>query len=87
MIDKAFGLREVTFQTLQDPMTMIVGGMVMSAETDEQRNYALNQFAMTVAGLMAHAMSELLLTEEQFAELTNTIEMLTEVEQNAKEED
>ena len=83
MIDKAFGLRQVAEDVSQDIMTQTAAGMVLFAETDEDRQIALNIFGQTVTGLMAHAMSQLLLSEEDFRVLTQTIEELNDMAQEA----
>jgi hypothetical protein len=85
MIDKAFGLKAVTEEVSQDPMVMYAGHLVMEAETEDERNYALNVFGQTISGLMAYAMSELLLSEQDFADLTATIDELVEIEQNGQD--
>lgn len=76
MLDKAFGMRDVAERMSQDPMAQMAGAMIMSAETDEQKMFAINTFGQTLVGLMAYAMSELLLSEEDFASLTATIDEL-----------
>jgi uncharacterized membrane protein affecting hemolysin expression len=81
MIDKAFGMREVAERMTQEPMVNIAGAMIMSAETDEEKMYAVNLFGQTLVGLMAYAMSELMLSAEDFATLTATIDELTAMEQ------
>jgi hypothetical protein len=86
MIDKAFGMREVVSEVLNDEMVMLAGGMVIFSENEDERNYNLNLFGQTVAGLMAYAMSQLLLSEDDFRILTTTINELTEMEQEAKDE-
>ena len=85
MIDKAFGLRQVAEDVSQDVMTQTAAGMVLFAETDEDRQIALNIFGQTVTGLMAHAMSQLLLSEEDFRVLTQTIEELNDMAQEAED--
>lgn len=85
MIDKAFAMREVAGQMTQEPMVQIAGAMIMSAETDEDKMIAVNMFGQTLVGLMAHAMAELLLTEQDFADLTATIDELVEIEQNGED--
>jgi hypothetical protein len=79
MIDKAFGLKQVTEEVSQDPMVMYAGFLVMEAETEDERNHALNVFGQTLTGLMAYAMSQLLLSEEDFTALTATIGELVEI--------
>jgi hypothetical protein len=79
MLDKAFGLKEVTEQIPFDPSVMYAGFLVMEAETEDERNHALNVFGSTITGLMAYAMSELLLSEEDFTALTETIGELVEI--------
>jgi hypothetical protein len=59
--------------------------MIMSAETEEEKMFAINLFGQTLVGLMAYAMSELMLSEEDFASLTATIEELTAIEQNGED--
>ena len=86
MIDKAFGMREAVSEVLNDQLVMLAGGMVMFSEDEDERNYNLNLFGQTVAGLMAHAMSQLLLSEDDFRILTTTIDELTQMEQEAKDE-
>ena len=81
MIDKAFAMRELAGEMTQEPMVNIAGAMIMSAETDEDKAQAINLFGQTLVGLMAYAMSELLLSEEDFASLTATIAELTAIEQ------
>ena len=85
MIDKAFGMREVSEQMTKEPMVQMAGAMIMSAETDEDKMIAINLFGQTIVGLMAYAMSELMLSEEDFASLTATIEELTAIEQNGED--
>jgi hypothetical protein len=85
MIDKAFGMREVSQQMTQEPMVQTAGAMIMSAETDEEKMYAVNLFGQTLVGLMAYAMSELLLTEQDFADLTATISELNALEMNGED--
>jgi hypothetical protein len=85
MIDKAFGLKQVAEDVSQDIMTQTAAGMVLFAETDEDRQIALNIFGQTVTGLMAHAMSQLLLSEEDFRVLTQTIEELNDMAQEAED--
>jgi hypothetical protein len=79
MLDKAFALKKVTEDISTDPMVMYAGFLVMEAETEEERNSALNNFGQTITGLMAFAMSELLLSEEDFTALTATIGELIEI--------
>jgi hypothetical protein len=79
MLDKAFGLKQVTEEVSQDPMVMYAGFLVMEAETEDERNHALNVFGQTLTGLMAYAMSQLLLSEEDFTALTATIGELVEI--------
>jgi hypothetical protein len=79
MLDKAFGLKQVTEEVSQDPMVMYAGFLVMEAETEDERNHALNVFGQTLTGLMAYAMSQLLLSEEDFTALTETIGELVEI--------
>jgi uncharacterized membrane protein affecting hemolysin expression len=85
MIDKAFGMREVASQMTQEPMANIAASMIMSAETDEEKKMAINTFGQTLVGLMAYAMSELLLSAEDFQALTATIDELTAIEQNGED--
>ena len=85
MIDVAFGLRQVAQDVSQDVMTQTAVSMVLFAETDEDRQIALNIFGQTVTGLMAHAMSQLLLSEEDFRVLTQTIEELNDMAQEAED--
>jgi hypothetical protein len=79
MLDKAFALRKVSEDIAVDPMVMYAGFLVMEAETEDERNIALNNFGQTITGLMAFAMSELLLSEEDFTALTATIGELIEI--------
>lgn len=79
MLDKAFGMKQVTEEIAHDPMVMYAGFLVMEAETEEERNQALNNFGQTISGLMAYAMSQLLLSEEDFTALTETIGELIEI--------
>jgi hypothetical protein len=79
MLDKAFGMKNIANEMAQDPMVNIAGSMIMSAETEEDKAIAINIFGQTLVGLMAHAMSELLLSEEDFATLTATIHELVEM--------
>ena len=81
MIDKAFGMREIAEEMTKEPMVNIAGAMIMSAETDEEKMFAINTFGQTLVGLMAYAMSELMLSAEDFATLTATIDELTAMEQ------
>jgi hypothetical protein len=85
MIDKAFGLKQIAEDVSQDIMTQTAAGMVLFAETDEDRQIALNIFGQTLTGLMAHAMSELLLSAEDFAELTKTIDELNSISKEAED--
>ena len=85
MIDKAFGLKQIAYEVSQDTMTQTAAGMVMFAETDEDREIALNIFGQTVTGLMAHAMSQLLLSAEDFQSLTQTIDELNDIAQEAED--
>jgi len=85
MIDKAFGLRQVAQDVSQDVMTQTAASMVLFAETDEDRQIALNIFGQTITGLMAHAMSQLLMSEEDFQALTQTIEELNDMAQEAED--
>lgn len=85
MIDKAFGMREVANQMTQEPMVNIASAMIMSAEDEEQKELAINLFGSTLVGLMAHAMAELLLSAEDFQALTNTIEELNAIAQEAED--
>jgi hypothetical protein len=85
MLDKAFGMKEVAEQMASDPMVNTAGAMIMFAETEEDRAIAINLFGQTLVGLMAHAMSELLLSAEDFAELTKTIDELTSIAQEAED--
>ena len=79
MLDKAFALKTITEEVSKDPMVMYAGFLVMEAETEQERNIALNNFGNTVSGLMAFAMSELLLSKEDFTALTATIGELVEI--------
>jgi len=85
MIDVAFGMKQVGEQMTQEPMVNIASGMIMFAETQEDREIAINLFGQTLVGLMAHAMSELLLSAEDFAELTKTIDELNSISQQAED--
>lgn len=85
MIDKAFGIKEVGESMTQEPMVNIAASMIMSAETEEEKQIAINLFGQTLVGLMAHAMSQLLLSEQDFADLTATIDELVEIEQNGED--
>jgi hypothetical protein len=85
MLDKAFGLKAVTEEVSQDPMVMYAGHLVMEAETEDERNYALNVFGQTISGLMAYAMSELLLSQEDFTALTETINELVDIQQSGQD--
>lgn len=85
MIDKAFAMRELAEEMTKEPMVNIAGAMIMSAETDEEKMYAVNLFGQTLVGLMAYAMSELLLSEQDFADLTSTINELVEIQQNGED--
>lgn len=86
MLDKAFGMKQVTEDITQDPMVMYAGYLVMEAETEDERNHALNVFGQTITGLMAYAMSELLLSEEDFTALTATIGELIEIGEVGEED-
>lgn len=79
MIDKAFGMKQVAEEMANDPMVHTAGAMIMYAETDEEKQFAINNFGQTLVGLMAYAMSELLLSEQDFADLSATIEELVEI--------
>jgi hypothetical protein len=85
MIDVAFGLRQVGEDVSQDVMTQTAASMVLYAETDEDRRIALNIFGQTITGLMAHAMSQLLMSEEDFQALTQTIDELNTISQEAED--
>jgi hypothetical protein len=85
MIDKAFGLKQVAEDVSQDVMTQTAASMVLFAETQEDRQIALNIFGQTITGLMAHAMSQLLLSEEDFRVLTQTIEELNDIQKEAED--
>jgi hypothetical protein len=85
MIDVAFGLRQVGEDVSQYVMTQTAASMVLFAETDEDRQIALNIFGQTITGLMAHAMSQLLMSEEDFQALTQTIEELNDIAQEAED--
>lgn len=85
MIDKAFGIKQVGEDMTKEPMVNIAGAMIMSAETEEDRAIAINLFGQTLVGLMAHAMAELLLSEEDFATLTATIDELVAIGDEAEE--
>jgi hypothetical protein len=85
MIDVAFGLKQVAEDVSQDVMTQTAAGMVLFAETDEDRQIALNIFGQTLTGLMAHAMSQLLLSAEDFQSLTQTIDELNDIAQEAED--
>jgi uncharacterized membrane protein affecting hemolysin expression len=85
MIDKAFGMKQVAEEMANDPMVNIAGAMIMYAETDEQRQYAINNFGQTLVGLMSYAMAELLLSEQDFTDLTETINELVEINQNGED--
>jgi len=85
MLDKAFGMKTVAEQMASDPMVNAAGSMIMYAETEEDKMIAINLFGQTLVGLMAHAMSELLLSAEDFAELTKTIDELTDIAQEAED--
>lgn len=85
MLDKAFGMKEVAEQMASDPMVNTAGAMIMYAETDDDRAVAVNLFGQTLVGLMAHAMAHLLLSAEDFAELTKTIDELTSISEQAED--
>lgn len=85
MLDKAFGMKQVAEDVSQDVMAQTAASMVLFAETQEDREIAINIFGQTLVGLMAHAMSELLLSEEDFRSLTQTIEELNDMAQEAKD--
>ena len=85
MLDKAFGMKQVGEDMTKEPLVNIAGAMIMSAETEEDKMIAINIFGQTLVGLMAHAMSELLLSEEDFRSLTQTIEELNDMAQEAKD--
>ena len=86
MLDKAFGMKQVTEEIAHDPMVMYAGYLVMEAETEDERNQALNHFGQTITGLMAFAMSQLLLSEEDFTALTETIGELIEIGEIGEED-
>lgn len=79
MIDKAFGMKQVAEEMTKEPMVNIASAMIMSAETEEDKMIAINIFGQTLVGLMAYSMAELLLTEQDFADLTATINELVEI--------
>jgi hypothetical protein len=85
MLDKAFGLKQVADEMARDTMVNTAGSMIMYAETEEDRAIAINIFGQTLVGLMAHAMSELLLSAEDFAELTKTIDELNSISKEAED--
>lgn len=85
MIDKAFGMRQVAEEMTKDPMVNMAGAMILSAETEEEKMMAVNMFGQTLVGLMAYAMAELLLSEQDFADLTSTINELVEIQQNGED--
>jgi hypothetical protein len=85
MLDKAFGLKQVTEEVSQDPMVGIAASMVMYAETEEDRQIALNIFGQTLTGLMAYGMSQLLLSEQDFSDLTATINELVSIQENGED--
>lgn len=85
MIDKAFGLKQVAENLTKDVMVNQAGAMIMYAETEEDKMIAINIFGQTLVGLMAHAMSELLLSPEDFAMLTKTIDELNSIAQEAED--
>ncbi len=85
MLDKAFGMKQVANDMAQEPMVNFAGQLIMSAETDEEKSMAINLFGQTLVGLMAHAMAELLLSEEDFATLTATIDELVAIGDEAEE--
>lgn len=85
MLDKAFGLKQVAEDVSQDVMTQTAASMVLFAQTDEERQIALNIFGQTLTGLMAHAMSQLLLSEEDFQSLTQTIDELNAIAEEAED--
>ena len=76
MIEKAFGLQEACKNAVMSPQTAMYAYLVMEAETDEERNSALAQFAMSLSSLTAALVTNIMLTEEQNNELLATIEML-----------
>lgn len=82
MIDKAFGLQEACQQAVMNPTTAMYAMQVLDATTEEERNNALATFAMTLTSLTAAMVTQMLLTEEQNAELMATIEMLQGMENN-----
>lgn len=86
MLDKAFGMKQVANDMAQEPMVNFAGQLIMSAETDEEKSMAINLFGQTLVGLMAHAMAELLLSEEDFATLTATIDELVAIGEEAEED-
>lgn len=85
MLDKAFGMKQVAEDMTKDTMVNIAGSMILSAETEEDKMIAINIFGQTLVGLMAHAMSQLLLSAEDFAELTKTIDELNSIAQEAED--
>lgn len=85
MIDKAFGMRQVAEEMTKDPMVNMAGAMILSAETEEEKMMAVNMFGQTLVGLMAYAMAELLLSEQDFADLTSTINELVEIQQSGED--
>ena len=85
MLDKAFGMKQVGEDMTKEPLVNIAGAMIMSAETEEDKMIAINLFGQTLVGLMSHAMAELLLSEEDFATLTATIDELVAIGEEAEE--
>lgn len=86
MLDKAFGMKTIANEMAQEPLVNIAGMMIMSAETEEDKAQAINLFGQTLVGLMAHAMAELLLSEQDFADLTATIDELVAIGEEAEED-
>jgi len=85
MLDKAFGMKQVGEDMTKEPLVNIASAMIMSAETKEDKIIAINIFGQTLVGLMAHAMAQLLLSEEDFATLTATIDELVAIGEEAEE--
>ena len=86
MLDKAFGLKQIGEDMTKEPMVNLAGALILEAETEEEKMMAINLFGTTLVGLMSHAMAELLLSEQDFADLTATIAELIEIGEEAEEQ-
>lgn len=76
MIAQAFAMQEACRDAVLDQSTAMLANVVIEADTRDERNSALIQFAMHLSSLTAAMVAEAVLTEEQKTEMLTTIEML-----------